>query len=210
MAGAIHLPRASFYVPRASFFLPIASFRLPWEGLRPKRCNSFFRGATPSSEVGLVNVHSRDPPLDLPRIDVVVTCNCYCLCRCCYCYCLNWRHAAAPLAQWEAAPTGWGLMSGAVTIKRWWRRPYVWMRMNGAVTRLNRIVAKASDGQRYPCPAWVGCAWSWGRAGQRPRRGRWPMLSHIWGIFSFSSSSFSSWDQASWLGFGPWGWDLSL
>ena len=29
------------------------------------------------------------------------------------------------------------------------------------------------------------------RAGQRPRRGRWPMLSHIWGIFSFSFSSSS-------------------
>ena len=26
--------------------------------------------------------------------------------------------------------------------------------------------------------------------GQRPRRGRWPMLSHIWGIFSFSFSFF--------------------
>ena len=28
--------------------------------------------------------------------------------------------------------------------------------------------------------------------GQWPRRGRRPMLSHIWGFFSFSSSSFSS------------------
>ena len=32
-----------------------------------------------------------------------------------------------------------------------------------------------------------------GGAGQRPRRGRWPMLSHIWGVFSsFSFSFFSS------------------
>ena len=43
--------------------------------------------------------------------------------------------------------------------------------------------------------------------GQRIRRGRWPMLSHIWGIFSFSSSS---WDWASSLGFGPQGWDLGF
>ena len=28
--------------------------------------------------------------------------------------------------------------------------------------------------------------------GQRPRRGRWPMLSHIWETFSFSSFSFFS------------------
>ena len=28
--------------------------------------------------------------------------------------------------------------------------------------------------------------------GQRPRRDRWPMISHIWGIFSSSFSSFSS------------------
>ena len=27
--------------------------------------------------------------------------------------------------------------------------------------------------------------------GKRPRRGRWPMLSYIWGIFSFSFFSFS-------------------
>ena len=38
--------------------------------------------------------------------------------------------------------------------------------------------------------------WPFGRSvgplfGQRPRRGRWPMLSHIWGIFSSSSSSSS-------------------
>ena len=46
-------------------------------------------------------------------------------------------------------------------------------------------------------------------AGQRPRRGRWPMLSHIWTIFSSSSSS-SSWDCASWLGFQPRGRNLGL
>ena len=34
-------------------------------------------------------------------------------------------------------------------------------------------------------------------AGQRPQRGWWPMLSHIWGNFSFSSLR---------LGFGPQGW----
>ena len=38
--------------------------------------------------------------------------------------------------------------------------------------------------------------------GQRPQRGQWPMLSLIWGIFSFSS--FYP------LGFGPLGWDLGL
>ena len=34
------------------------------------------------------------------------------------------------------------------------------------------IVAKVLDGQRYPCPALVGCACNWGGAGQRPRRGQ--------------------------------------
>ena len=53
------------------------------------------------------------------------------------------------------------------------------------------MVAKASDGQRYPCPAWVGCAWNWGGSRAAAPKGRWPMLSHIWGIFLFSSLSSS-------------------
>ena len=48
-----------------------------------------------------------------------------------------------------------------------WMDGWGWMDTNGPVCGWRGpiwglIVAKALDGQRYPCPALVGCGWSWG------------------------------------------------
>ena len=56
-----------------------------------------------------------------------------------------------------------------------------------------KIVAKALDGQRYPCPALVGCDWSWGRELGSGPKGVNDLCFHSYGEFS-PSPPFSLWD----------------
>ena len=115
-----------------------------------------------------------------------------------------------------------------------WKKNYM------AHLRHGVIVAKASDGQWYPCRAWVGCAWNW--RGRREAALKGSMIYAFTHMGSFHPllllllypsplksqsrgpnpglkarilawrprSQPRGWDRAFWLGFGPWGWDLGL
>ena len=70
------------------------------------------------------------------------------------------------------------------------------------------IVAKALDGQRYPCPAQVGCAWSWrGSRAAAPKGSMTYAFTHM-GNFLHLSLEARIW--AFWIGFGLRDWDLGL
>ena len=80
---------------------------------------------------------------------------------------------------------------------------------------LKKIVAKASDGQRFSCPAYVGCNWSWGRSrAAAPKE----LMTYAFTHEEISPSPSSSgwefglrdevWDLE--LGFGLQGWIFFL
>ena len=65
------------------------------------------------------------------------------------------------------------------------------------------IVAKAWDGQRYPCSAQVCCAWCWGREQGSGPKGVDDLCFNTYGEFSPSGN----WDFGLRAGFGPQIWD---
>ena len=94
-----------------------------------------------------------------------------------------------------------------------------------------RIVAKALDGQRYQCPAYVGCGWSWEGSRAAALKGSMTYaFTHIGNFILLLLPPSSrlrfwprlergplSWDLgllaeiwASTQEYVPWGWDLSV